>query len=38
MEPLLADADFKQYVRDKYAIAYGSIMGENPVLEETEDA
>ncbi len=37
MEPLLADSDFKDYVRDKYAIAYGSIMGDNPVLEETTD-
>ena len=38
MEPLLADTDFKDFVREKYAIAYGSIMGESPVLEETEDA
>ncbi len=38
MEPLLADSDFKEYVRDKYAIAYGSIMGETPVLEEADEA
>ena len=38
MEPLLEDDEFKEYVRDRYAIAYGSIMGESPVLEETEDA
>jgi len=37
MEPLLASEEFKDYVRDKYAIAYGSIMGETPVLEATAD-
>ena len=37
MEPLLADTDFKDFVREKYAIAYGSIMGESPVLEEPAD-
>jgi RecA/RadA recombinase len=37
MEPLLASDDFKAFVKGKYAIAYGSIMGENPVLEETSD-
>ena len=35
MEPLLADAAFQEYVRKKYEIAYGSIMGDDSVLEET---
>ena len=34
MEPLLKDEKFKEYVRNKYAIAYGSIMGKAPVSEE----
>ena len=38
MEPLLADDEFKTFVREKYAIAFGSIMGETPMVEETEDA
>jgi hypothetical protein len=38
MEPLLNDEGFKSYVKQKYAIAYGSIMGDDPVLEEVEDA
>ena len=37
MESLLADASFREYVRQRYEIAYGSIMGETPVLEETAD-
>jgi hypothetical protein len=40
-EPILASEKFKQYVRKKYAIAYGSIMGETVVsekMEESEDA
>ena len=37
MEPLLANPDFREYVRQKYEIAYGSIMGDAPVLEETAD-
>jgi len=37
MEPLLADKDFNDYVRQKYAIAYGNIMGESPILEEVAD-
>jgi RecA/RadA recombinase len=37
MEPLLADANFQEYVRKKYEIAYGSIMGEDSVLEATAD-
>ena len=38
MEPILASDEFKNYVREKYAIAFGSIMGETPMVEETEDA
>jgi len=33
-QPLLKDDDFKQFVNQKYGIAYGNIMGESPVLEE----
>jgi RecA/RadA recombinase len=36
---LLKDPAFKDFVNQKYGIAYGNIMGENPVLEEeAEDA
>jgi len=41
MESFLKDEKFKNYVTNKYGIAYGSIMGEvaeSPVLEEKEDA
>jgi len=38
MEPILKDRKFKEFVKQKYEIAYGNIMGETPVLEETEDA
>jgi RecA/RadA recombinase len=38
MEPFLADKKFKEFINQKYGIAYGSIMGETPVLEETESA
>jgi RecA/RadA recombinase len=38
MLPLLNNDKFKEYVSKKYGIAYGNIMGETPVLEETEDA
>ena len=41
MEPILNDVKFKEFVKQKYEIAYGNIMGEsNPVLlqEEEEDA
>ena len=33
-QPLLKDDDFKQFVNQKYGIAYGNIMGESSVLEE----
>jgi RecA/RadA recombinase len=38
MLPLLNNDKFKEYISKKYGIAYGNIMGETPVLEETEDA
>jgi len=34
---LLADNGFKEYVRKKYEIAYGNIMGTSEVLEEVEE-
>ena len=38
-QPLLKSESFKEFVNEKYGIAYGNIMGENPVLEEeTDDA
>lgn len=37
MEPLLKDGNFYEFVKQKYSIAYGNIMGENPVLEEEND-
>jgi hypothetical protein len=38
-QPLLKNESFKEFVNAKYGIAYGNIMGENPVLEEEpEDA
>ena len=36
MEPILKSQKFKDYVRNKYAIAYGNIMGETPILEEED--
>jgi hypothetical protein len=36
-DDILENADFKEYVRKKYEIAYGSIMGQDSVLEETEN-
>jgi len=38
MEPILKDEKFKQFIKHKYEIAYGSIMGETPVVEETEES
>jgi RecA/RadA recombinase len=37
MEPLLKNGEFRQYVKQKYEIAYGSIMGESAILEEETD-
>lgn len=34
---ILADETFQEFVRKKYEIAYGDIMAETPVVEETED-
>ena len=38
MESILKDSKFKDFIKHKYEIAYGNIMRETPVLEETEDA
>lgn len=38
MDSLLQNEKFQEFVRKKYEITYGSIMGETAVLEETEDA
>jgi hypothetical protein len=39
MEPILNDQKFKDFIKHKYEIAYGNIMGETPILEEeAEDA
>jgi RecA/RadA recombinase len=37
MEPLLNNKEFKDYVKQKYAIAYGSIMESSAVLEEMDE-
>ena len=37
MESILADSKFRDFIKQKYEIAYGNIMGENPVLEEIEE-
>jgi len=37
MESLLNNAEFKDYVKQKYAIAYGSIMESSAVLEEMDE-
>lgn len=37
MEPILQNEKFKEYVRNSYAIAYGNIMGESPILETEEE-
>ena len=37
MDSILQSEKFQEYVRKRYEITYGSIMGETPVLEETED-
>jgi RecA/RadA recombinase len=34
MESILKDSKFKDFIKQKYEIAYGNIMGETPVLEE----
>jgi RecA/RadA recombinase len=36
-EPLLNNEKFKQFIKRKYEITYGSIMGQTPVLEEVEE-
>jgi hypothetical protein len=37
-DSILNTQEFKDYVKAKYAIAYGSLMGEDPVLEEAEES
>jgi RecA/RadA recombinase len=37
MEPIIQSEKFQEYVRKKYEISYGSIMGETSILEEIED-
>ena len=37
MLPLLKSDKFKEFVNQKYGIAYGNIMGETPILEEEND-
>lgn len=37
MDSILKDEKFYEFIKQKYAIAYGSIMGESPVLEESEE-
>ena len=36
-EPLLNNEKFKQFIKRKYEITYGTIMGQTPVLEEVEE-
>jgi hypothetical protein len=33
-DPILKDEEFKQYVKSKFTIAYGSLMGEEDVQSE----
>jgi hypothetical protein len=37
-DPILENVEFKNFVKQKYGIAYGNIMGKTPVLEEETDA
>jgi len=36
-DPLLMNEEFKEYVKTKFSIAYGNLLGETPVLEEETD-
>jgi RecA/RadA recombinase len=38
MDPILKNPAFQEYMRKRYEITYGSIMGETPILEELENA
>jgi RecA/RadA recombinase len=38
MDSLLSDQGFKDYVKQRYTIAYGSLLGDNTDLEEEADA
>jgi hypothetical protein len=37
-DSLLNNVEFKEYVKSKFAISYGSLLEEDTVLEETENA
>jgi RecA/RadA recombinase len=37
MDSILKDPKFKEFIKQKYEIAYGNIMGETPVLEEVKE-
>ena len=37
-EPILQTDKFKNFIKKRYGISYGSIMGQTPVLEEAEEA
>jgi RecA/RadA recombinase len=36
-DPILKNQKFKDYVKNKYGIAHGNLLGEDPVLEELEE-
>jgi RecA/RadA recombinase len=38
MEPILKNPEFQEFVRQKYEITYGSIMGETAILEQDAEA
>lgn len=37
-DPILSNQKFKDYVKDKYGIAHGNLLGEDSVLEELDEA
>ena len=37
-DSLLKDDEFKEYVKNKFSVAYGSIMGQTEMVEEIQDA
>jgi hypothetical protein len=36
-DPILTNQKFKDYVKNKYGITHGNLLGEDPVLEELEE-
>jgi hypothetical protein len=36
-DPILKNQKFKDYVKNKYGIAHGNLLGEDPILEELEE-